>query len=372
MIWSRTFIRPVCLTLTHLTTILVLGLLVTAMVCPETRAQQAAKKRLIVGTRHAPPFAIHNEDGTWKGIVIELWRRIADELNLDYEFQERGLKELLTGLEDGTLDAAVASLTVTAEREERVDFTHPFYTSGLGIAVPGETTSGWANVVKRVASFDLIKVLVALAVLLLLVGFVVWIFERRRNVEQFGGAAGGIWSGFWWSAVTMTTVGYGDKAPRTVGGRVVALLWMFASILIISSFTAAIASALTISQLESGVRGPEDLPGLKIATVPGSTSETYLRRRRLVMRSYQSPLDGLNAVVAGEVDAEVYDAPILRYLTAQEIEKNVHVLPRTFETQNYAIGLRPNSELREDINRVLLKHIAEPWWQDTLYRYLGN
>ena len=68
----------------------------------------------------------------------------------------------------------------------------------------------------------------------------------------------------------------------------------------------------------------------------------------------------------------VYDAPILRYLAAQEIDKKVHVLPRTFEAQNYAIGLRPDSELREAVNRVLLKQITEPWWQDMLYRYLGN
>ena len=179
---SQSLIRPLGLGLTYLASVFVPGLFVTALVaCPETYAQEVTVKKLIVGTRHSPPFAIHDEEGNWRGITVELWRHIAEELNLDYEFQECDLKTLIKGLEDGTLDAAVASLTVTAEREERVDFTHPFYTSGLGIAVPGETTSGWANVVKRVASYDLLKVLVALAALLLLVGFVVWIFERRSQ-----------------------------------------------------------------------------------------------------------------------------------------------------------------------------------------------
>ena len=74
------------------------------------------------------------------------------------------------------------------------------------------------------------------------VGVVMWLGERRRNQAQFGGtAAHGIGAGLWWSAVTMTTVGYGDKAPVTILGRLLGLVWMFAAIIIISSFTAAIA-----------------------------------------------------------------------------------------------------------------------------------
>lgn len=328
---------------------------------------------MAIATRHVPPFAIHASDGSWEGISIDLWREIARDLDLAYEFHETDLKSMVQGLQDGRYDAAVAALTMTAEREQVIDFTHPFYYSGLGIAIRAKTSSGWTSVLRRVASAGFAKAVAALALLLFLVGLLVWLFERRRNPEQFGGkAAGGIGASFWWSAVTMTTVGYGDKAPRSVGGRVVALLWMFASILIISSFTAAIASALTVSQLESRVRGPEDLPGLTIATVPESTSETYLRRRRLKVRPYASPLEALNAVATEEVDVAVYDAPILRYLAMRETENGIHVLPRTFEMQNYAIGLRPESELREAINRVLLKKVADPWWQDLLYRYLGS
>ena len=40
-------------------------------------------------------------------------------------------------------------------------------------------------------------------------------------------------SAFWWAAVTMTTVGYGDKTPVTTGGRIVGLVWMFTSVIVI-------------------------------------------------------------------------------------------------------------------------------------------
>lgn len=41
----------------------------------EVHAQD--ERPLVVGTRHAPPFAIHADDGTWSGLTIELWRWIA-------------------------------------------------------------------------------------------------------------------------------------------------------------------------------------------------------------------------------------------------------------------------------------------------------
>jgi ABC-type amino acid transport substrate-binding protein len=92
-------------------------------------------RKLLVGTRHVPPFAIKKADATWEGISIELWREIAAENHWDFEFREFDLEQLLGRLEKGELDAAVAAVTVTPEREKLLDFTHPFYSSGLGIAV---------------------------------------------------------------------------------------------------------------------------------------------------------------------------------------------------------------------------------------------
>lgn len=351
-----------------------LGLLGCLLGAPSlSRGQDEPPKRLIVATRHVPPFAIRGEDGAWRGISIELWKSIAEELGLVYDFRETDLKGMVQGLQDGTYDAAVAALTMTAEREQLVDFTHPFYNSGLGIAVPASDSASWMGLLRRLLSADFAKATGALAVLLFLIGFLVWVFERKRNPGQFGGnAPQGIGASFWWSAVTMTTVGYGDKAPRTIGGRVVALVWMFASILLISSFTAAIASALTVSQLESGVKGPEDLPGLRVGTLRDSTSEAYLRRKHIVTMAYGSASAALDRLVRGEVDAVVYDAPILRYLVNVQLGLPLRVLPRVFEQQSYAIALPQASALREPINRLILARTFEPQWRDLLYRYLGE
>jgi ABC-type amino acid transport substrate-binding protein len=331
------------------------------------------KRHLIVGTKQAPPFAIKNADGTWQGISINLWRTLATALGVTYELREFDLEGLLQGVAEGTLDVGVAALTITAEREKRMDFTHAFHTTGLGMAVQAHGKRTAWSVVKQILSWQFLQVIAILALLLFAVGAVVWLSERRRNAQQFGGgAAQGLASGFWWAAVTMTTVGYGDKAPVTFGGRVVALIWMFAGIIMISGFTAAITTALTVSQLGEVIRGPEDLPHVRVGTIAATSSEAYLRSQRLVYRTYQTPQAGMQALVNDELDALVYDAPLLRYVAMTAFKEAVKILPNTFERQDYGIALQTGSALREPLNRALLQTIRRDEWQDVLYRYLGQ
>jgi ABC-type amino acid transport substrate-binding protein len=336
-------------------------------------AQPLPERRLVVGTKEAPPFSMKNKGGKWEGISVELWRQIAAEMNLAFEFRELTLKQLLQGVADGSLDAVVAAITVTFEREKLFDFTHPFHTTGLGIAVTSKKGRPWVAVVKRIMSPAFLKVATALALLLFGVGFLAWWFERRKNPQQFGGGVTrGIGSGFWWSAVTMTTVGYGDKAPLTLGGRIVAMIWMFTAVIIISSFTAAITSSLTVSQLESLVKGPEDLTKARTGSIPDTTSASYLKENYISFLSYSTPLDGLKAISEGNIDALVYDAPVLQYLVNKEFKGILKVLPKAFVPQEYGIALQQGSSLREPVNRILLQKIREPEWQDIVYRYLSQ
>jgi len=339
----------------------------------EAQDPALSDRTLIVGTKEAPPFAMKSADGTWTGISIDLWRQIATDLNLKYEFRETDLKGLVDGVTSSSLDVAVAALTITPEREKAFDFTHPFHTTGLGIAMAWKAGNPWLAVLKRFFSPTFLKVVATLSVLLLAVGMLVWWFERKRNPQQFGGGpANGIGSAFWWSAVTMTTVGYGDKAPVSLAGRVVALIWMFAGIIMISGFTAAIASSLTVTQLESPVKGPEDLPKVRVGTIKDSTGASYLWENRIGYQTYQTALEGLQAVAEGKIQALVYDAPLLRYLINQKFKGRLQVLPNTFLRQDYGIALPPRSPLRETVNRVLLQKISESAWQDTMYKYLGE
>ena len=355
--------------------IMVAAGLAMVLVFPADAAGKKAPpgRTLVVGTKESHPFSMKDADVAWTGISIDLWRDIAKQLNLTFEFRETDLRGLLDGVTDGSLDVAVAALTVTTEREKVMDFTHAFYHTGLGIAVPHKPSRPWLDIFRSFYSLTILKFVVGLLLISLLVGSLVWWFERKKNPEQFGGdRKAGIFAGFWWSLVTMTTVGYGDHAPITRWGRSVAILWMLFGVCVISIFTAHITSNLTLMQMRSPIMGPQDLVHVHVGSVAESTSSEYLIKNRIPFTSYKKTSEGLHAMAEGNIQALVYDMPILRYLIRRDYPGKLEVLPYSFDEQDYGIALRDGSPLREPINQVLLKIVYSPAWQDTLSLYLGR
>ena len=147
-----------------------------------------------------------HEDGTYYGIGIDLWRRVAERLQLRYHFSEQPTAEaLLKGTAEGSYGAAFGALDVTAARQRLVDFTQPYYATGLGIAV-ASNESRLFSVSRILFSPDFLQAVLVLIGIALAVGFVVWIFEHRKT-NHFQGGVRGLASGFWWSAVAMTQAG---------------------------------------------------------------------------------------------------------------------------------------------------------------------
>lgn len=327
---------------------------------------------LKVGIKASPPFAIQQGD-QWAGISAELWQQVSDDMEQAFQYQPYpSVEAMLAAVKQGEVDLAIGAITVNAKREQIVDFSHPFFTTGLGIATR-EGSGGWWVTVKRLASWEFMSAIFTLTMVLLLVGVVIWLLERHRNPEQFGGSnAQGVGNGFWWSAVTMTTVGYGDKAPVTLPGRLVAIVWMFVSVITISGFTAAIASSITVENLSTVVSGEEDLPRVRVGTLAKTSSASYLESAGIGHRTYPDIQALLQAVANDEIDAAVYDIPLLRYHLQQSGLKKLRILPETLLPQDYAFVLPEKSELTEPLNRALLRQLPSDQWPQIQQRYLGN
>jgi polar amino acid transport system substrate-binding protein len=339
------------------------------------RAQPASPpisgRELVIATKEAPPFVMKDRDGSWHGISIDLWRRIADRLHLRYRFSEQAsVQALVSGTAEGSFDAAMAALTVTAARESVVDFTQPFYSTGLGVAV-STNEPGWVSISRALLSFGFFQAVLALLGIAMGVGLVIWLLERRKT-EHFSGGAKGLGTGVWWSTIAMTQAGAAQNAPATLPGRVVAVAWMIASVIAIAVFTAGITSKLTKQELQGVVHGETDLRSVRVGAPAGSATVDYLERHRVSYRGFAGPLDGLKALQAGAIDAFVYDKPLLTWLVLQDFPSTLRVLDITFDSQNYAIALPKGSLLREMINAPLLEETESDWWQQILFQYLGK
>lgn len=325
------------------------------------------KKKLIVGTYPIAPFIVKRESGEWTGISMELWKRVAREVGVDYEIREL---ERATWRERAHKEVDVwVSMNITESGEKKFDLSHAFYSTGLGIAVRKETKGGGAVLWEALTSSAFLKILGGVTGILLLMGLVMWLVERKKNQDEFGGA-GGILHGFFWA--TETFIGYNDPMHRTRLGRALGITWAIVSVIALSGFTAEMSSQLTASRLTTAVGGPKDLPRVRVGTLEKSQGEKWLSARGLTGKTYGSPEDLVKGLAAGEIDAALFEAPILKYHVKQKYEESLTVLPGTFDNHGYGIGIRAEAlPLRKEINLAILRVSQSGEFEHLLAEWLG-
>jgi ABC-type amino acid transport substrate-binding protein len=330
----------------------------------------AAPRTLMVGVMVAPPLCMKTPDNQWEGFVVELWQAVAQQIDVPFQFREFStLEHLISALEKQEIDA-IPSLPVMDRFESTMDFSQSYLKTGLSIAVPAEGVEyRWIRIFEGVFSKHILKAIGLLMLMSLVAGIIVWAFERRRNSEMFGeGAAEGIGHGIWWAMVTMTTVGYGDKAPRTIGGRIVALIWMIFSLVFIASFTANITTSLTLGELKGKVRGFNDLYNARVGSISHSEGFDFLAKQGIAAIPFENMQEGLQAVADKKIDAFVLNEQILRHLVKGEFPGRVQVLPEIFDEYFVSIALQEKSPLRKSINKALLKFMKTAKWAELVNR----
>jgi polar amino acid transport system substrate-binding protein len=335
--------------------LLALAATVLVTITPCHGAGDEGPKTLRVAVKPIAPF-VYAESLAPRGFSIDLWHEIARILHVDTEFVMNGtVQDLLAMAEQHRVDVAIAAVTINADRESRVDFSHPYYRSGLRIAVPVRSGPTLLATVGRFASADLLAMFGMLIGLALVAAHLLWFIERGVNPECFpSDYLTGVGEALWWSVAVIITGGCENKSPVCLLGRLVAVVWMLGSIVLVAAFTATLSSQMTAESVAGAIAGPASLPGRTVATVEGTHAERDLRELRAIVHGYRDIAAAIASVQDGKADAVVYDAPVLSH----EIKKNprspVRLVGPVFEHQDYGIALPPGSPHRKSINQALL------------------
>lgn len=331
---------------------------------------------LLVLTKPLEPLVIENA-GEYQGFAIELWQEIARRLNYNYRIEGvETVGELLENVENLAADIAIGGISITAERESRLDFSYPFLKSGLQILVPqgnGTAFNAIGNAVGSILLSPTLYVGLGIFILtLLIVAHIVWFAERGHNPDFPERYGIGIWEAFWWAAVTVTTVGYGDKTPKKPLGKLVGLIWMCAGYFVFGYFIATMTTIFAFDGLQGAIRGPEDLAGRRVATIERSTAAEFLDNTQAIKIEYELPEQMYEALLQDRVDAIVYDAPVLQYYSAHEGQGQTKVTGPIFQRQSYGFTFPKGSPYIEEIDIALLEVMEDGTYKALTQEWFGE
>lgn len=228
----------------------------------------------------------------WEGYCIDLIHRLSQVMDFEYDIIEpesKTLGEKIDGryngavgdLVSGETDIIVAALVTTAEREEVIDFVAPiFEETGISIVIrkPVRTTSLF-----KFMSVLRLEVWISIVISLIISALLIWFLDKyspysgQNRKYPFECRYFSLKESFWFTLTSYTPQG-GGELPKALSGRtVVATYWLFV-VLILATFTANLASFLTVERMNTPVSSLEQLgkqSRINYTVVEGSETHKY-------------------------------------------------------------------------------------------------
>lgn len=338
----------------------------TLCVMPAFAAEVTAAGPLRVATGKIAPFVLKRGEQL-TGFSVDMWSEIARRIGVDFVWIEAGLREeQLAALRSGDADMAISALVMTPKREQEIDFSLPYFNSGLQIMVRAEEESPILVTLMAIPWVAICKLFVAAIVLMFLWANVLWFIERGHPHNRFKGYVAGIGEEMWNTMLIIATGEHGERSePGKLRRFVIASVWLM-GIVLIAQLTATVTSSQTVQRLRSNITGPGDLPGKKVATEPGTIAADYLTQRRIPFVEVTNAADAIDRLTRGEVQAIVFDAPTLQYWLAQSNQRALQIVGRVFMPEMYGIAIPLGSPLRKRINEALLE-VYQDGTYETIY-----
>ena len=344
-----------------------------ALLAGAPTAAIAQPETLRVATGRIAPFVL--PDGPLAGFSVDLWTVLAQRLNASFVVSDlgRGSDEAqLQAVRNGEADMAISAIAMTPAREEVVDFSMAYFDSGLQIMVWPENASAWSATAAAVLTRANGEILLVGSLTVLLLANLLWLVERRTNPYFQRGYLRGVLEGLWGVMLIIATGEHGEREGNGAVKRLTVVTMWVVGVVLVAQFTATVTASLTVQQLQSSIKGPGDLPGKSIATVPHSIAAEYLTALHLPYVAITSAQEGYDKLLDGSVQAVVFDAPTLEYWQTRLGSGELQVVGPVFRPLKYGIAVARGSPLRKRLNEALLELYADGTYEDISRKWFAQ
>lgn len=313
----------------------------------------AQEKVLRVGVALGEPFAQVN-NSEYNGIAVDIWKQIADELNLKYQFvaMDEHIDEDVEKLAAGQIDVLIGPIVPTYDRMKQVDFLQPFYLNQIGLVVPAKSLS-FFNALGSIFT-DVTK-----AALLILLGFtllyfhVYWYFELRKQNQACKSYWKGLLETCWMHTLD---IDMGDL-PTHILTRVSRFVWLILITIFFSSITASITSSLTIAlsgEYASYASLDEYKDKAVVAVVRTAPYDIAKSAGFVNIKAVNDRDEAISLLLNGQVAAYIDYYPVAEhYLLEHQLRHQLAMTNLVIQRDTFAFALPINSPLRHALDMKL-------------------
>jgi polar amino acid transport system substrate-binding protein len=334
----------------------------------------SSSNALRVGVYDSPPFVMKDVNGECTGLAIDIWKKVADEKNIKYQFEYYNCPsgEILEKLKNDSLDVVLGSTTITSNRMKDFKFSNPFFVSSLSIAFKMQRDI-LLGIKKTIMSVEFLKLNFWLFVIVYIWGFIIWLVEHKKNEEFRPSKFRGIFDGFYFAWVVLTTVGFGDKKPITDFGKVLVMAWMWKSLMINAVLISGIVAITNANMENNNIDSLADLKKTKLGTITNTTGAEYLDKKDIKYISYYKEIEALEHIESGDLETFIYDTPVLKYHVTQN-KLNVNLSINTYDEQLYGIVYQKSvsNDVIYDVNIGIMDYKGSEDWEKLLAKYNVN
>ena len=327
---------------------------------------------LKIGITERIPYSAKNELGEWHGIGPDLWEEVAKRLGIKFQYEECLQSEMHDKLKNHEIDIILV-MGQSADFLKTEVFTQPYvYSHGSVVIGHLSVLSSIQNIINHLVQSGMFLIVLSMFLTMFVVSLILVYFEGRHGEGHFDGS----WlkrfaSALWFTAVNMTSVGYGDSAKLSFVGRTITFLWMMLGILFIALFTGSVVSSLTTAELNSSLVHLEDLSHYRCGVFAGAKMEKVLISKGITARTYPTLMEGFDALQRSQISAFAVDAISANTIVNQEYPGQFKICIMPTIQLLYSFAFRKDDLLFDSVNDEVIRATLNPDWRGRMEHWSG-